>query len=69
MSAQPNLRGLGRLFYALAGATLIGYGFFGVDAAWARYLLPCFGGILLLEGLIGYSLVAAAMGIGKKDVK
>lgn len=69
LSAQPNLHGIGRFFYTLVGAILIGYGFFGVEAQWAHYLLPSLGGVFLVEGLIGYSVVAAAMGIRKRGVK
>ena len=67
MAAQPNLHGLGRGVYTAVGAVLILYGFFGVDAEWARYGLPIVGGILLTEGVIGYSMVAAALGWGKKE--
>lgn len=67
MAAEPNLQGLARGAYTAAGALLVGYGFFGVEAEWARYLLPSLGGVLLIEGLIGYSLAAAMLGIGKKE--
>lgn len=66
LAANPNLRGIGRGVYTLIGALLILYGFFGVDAPWARYVLPSLGGWLLVEGLIGFSIAGAVLGIGKK---
>lgn len=69
LAAQPNLHGLGRGVYALVGAALILFGFFGVEWDWARYALPVLGGLLLIEGLIGFSILAALMGIGKKEVR
>ncbi len=66
MAAQPNLNGLARGAYTAVGAALIAWGFFGTDAEWMRYLLPVLGGILLVEGIIGYCTICAAFGLGKK---
>ena len=67
MAAQPNLSGLARGAYATAGAALILFGFFGVDGEWAHYLLPSLGSVFLIEGLIGYSMALAALGVGRKE--
>ena len=66
MPAQPNLGGIARVVYAGAGAALIAWGLLGTDTAWMHYLLPILGGILLIEGIIGYCMACAAFGIGKK---
>jgi len=69
MAVHTNLAGLARAAYTAAGVVLILFGFFGVDSAWAHYLLPSLGGLLLIEGLIGYSVAFAILGIGREEVK
>jgi hypothetical protein len=54
MSLQPNLSGLLRLGYIVAGVGLMAGGFFGVEAGWARYGLPIAGAVVLIEGLIAF---------------
>lgn len=54
MAALPNLSGKWRALYALGGAGLSAWGLFGSEANWARILLLVFGGLLIVEGLIGY---------------
>ncbi len=54
MAALPNLSGKWRALYALGGAGLSAWGLFGSEADWARILLLVFGGLLIVEGLIGY---------------
>ena len=54
MAAVPNLRGMLRAGYVLAGVCLAGWGVFGAQAAWARVLSAVAGGVLIVEGLIGY---------------
>ena len=49
MAAVPNLRGMSRAGYVLAG-----WGLFGAQAAWARVLSAVAGGVLIVEGLIGF---------------
>lgn len=66
MAAQPNLPAGGRIAYAVAGVLLIGWGFGGADSGWARYLLPVLGGFLLVEGIIGYCVILAALGVNRK---
>jgi hypothetical protein len=47
----------------LAGYALIAVGFAAMEpgSVW-YYVLPVFGGILAVEGMIGYSVVVAAVG-------
>lgn len=66
MAAQPNLPHFARFAYVIAGAALVWWGFFRTDSDWLHYLLPILGGILLIEGIIGYCMACAAFGIGKK---
>ncbi len=54
MAALPNLRGMSRAGYVLAGVCLAGWGVFGAEAVWARVLSAVGGGILIVEGLIGF---------------
>ena len=67
MAAQPNLPNVASFGYAVAGAGLIAWGFFGVDHGWAMYALGALGGVLLIEGIIGYCVACAALGLGKKS--
>jgi len=54
MAAQPNLSGIARSVYVVAGLGLMAWGFFGVESAWLRLAAPVGGAILVIEGLIGY---------------
>jgi hypothetical protein len=54
MAVVPNLGGIARVGYVLAGVALTGWGLFGVDAAWAKTSLLVIGGALIVEGLIGF---------------
>ncbi len=56
MTAVPNLSGMSRTGYVLAGVGLTSWGLFGVDAGWAKLLLLLIGGALIVEGLIGFCL-------------
>jgi len=66
MAAQPNLSVAARLGYAAGGSALIAWGFWGTDGGLARYILPSLGGIVLVEGIIGYCMLCAALGVRKK---
>ncbi len=54
MAAVPNLRGMSRAGYVLAGVCLAGWALFGAQATWARVLSAVAGGVLIVEGLIGH---------------
>jgi len=56
MTAVPNLNGMFRTGYVLAGAGLAAWGLFGVDARWVKLLLLFIGGALIVEGVIGFCL-------------
>jgi hypothetical protein len=55
MAAQPNVAGMARLLYVLAGAGLAGWGLWGTDQGWTRWALLLLGGAALVLGMIGYS--------------
>ena len=54
MVAQPNIGGLWRTGYVLAGIALALWGLFGANSAWAKIASFVFGGALLVEGVIGF---------------
>jgi hypothetical protein len=54
MAAIPNLSGQWRAGYVLAGVVLTAWGLFGAQANWAILLLLVLGGLLIVEGLIGF---------------
>lgn len=54
MAALPNLSGMARTEYVLAGAALAAWGLFGADAGWAKIAFLVAGGVLIVEGLIGF---------------
>jgi hypothetical protein len=62
MPATPNVGGIGRALYIILGASVALYGLFGAEAAWLRFSAMVLGGALILEGLIGYSLLHALFG-------
>lgn len=66
MAAQANLTTALRVGYSLAGLVLIYSGFFVVESAALRYFLPLLGGVLLVEGIIGYCILAAAFGLRRR---
>lgn len=59
MPAEPNVAGMARLIYVLAGATMAGWGLWGADAGWTQWTWLTLGGLFLVLGLIGYSPVHA----------
>ncbi len=54
MAAQPNIGGMHRFVYVVAGIGLIWGGFFGVETPWLRYAMPIGGAILVVQGIIGF---------------
>jgi hypothetical protein len=67
VEARPNLNGAARFWYALAGYALIAVGFalMEPDSTWF-YILPILGGVVAIEGMIGFSVVLAVLG-GKRE--
>jgi hypothetical protein len=59
MPAEPNVAGIARLTYVVAGAALAGWGFWGADPGWTQWTWLALCGLLLILGLIGYSPVHA----------
>ncbi len=62
MAATPNIGGIGRALYVVLGAGVALYGLFSAEAAWLRLASLVLGGLLVLEGLIGHSLLHALFG-------
>ncbi|HSZ20639.1 MAG TPA: YgaP-like transmembrane domain [Candidatus Acidoferrum sp.] len=55
MTAEPNIAGMARLLYLVAGAVVTSWGLWGADQGWTQLAWLSFGGTLLVLGLIGYS--------------
>ncbi len=54
MALTPNLAGKWRAVYLLAGMALALWGLFGAQGSWARIALLVIGGVVIVEGLIGF---------------
>ena len=61
MAAEPNVTGMARLLYVVAGAALACWGLWGADQGWTQWSWLALGGALLVLGLIGYSPVHAVL--------
>lgn len=57
MPAEPNVTGMARLLYFVAGAAVVSWGLWGADPGWTQWSWLTLGGALLVLGLIGYSPV------------
>ena len=55
MAAEPNIAGMARLLYLVAGAAVTSWGLWGADPGWTQWAWLVVGGTLLVLGLIGYS--------------
>jgi hypothetical protein len=55
MAAEPNVSGMVRLSYMVAGAAMASWGLWGADQGWTRWTWLAVGGALLVLGIIGYS--------------
>ena len=55
MAAEPNVAGMARLLYLVAGAAVASWGLWGADQGMTQWAWLVFGGVLLVLGLIGYS--------------
>ncbi len=67
MAAVPNVAGMARLLYLVAGAAAASWGLWGANQGWAQWSWLVLGGILLVLGLIGYSPLHTVF--GKKNQK
>ncbi len=66
MKPEPNLAGLARLSYVLAGMALVAWAIFYADPGMGRLLACIVGAVALIEGLIGYCPIMARLGLGRK---
>jgi hypothetical protein len=55
MAAEPNIAGVARLLYLVAGAAVASWGLWGAQQGWMQWAWLALGGALLVLGLIGYS--------------
>lgn len=55
MTAEPNIAGMARLLYLVAGVAVASWGLWGADHGWTQWAWLTMGGTLLVLGLIGYS--------------
>ncbi len=55
MTAEPNIAGMSRLLYLVAGGAVVSWGLWGADQGWSQWTWLALGGIILVLGLIGYS--------------
>jgi Protein of unknown function (DUF2892) len=62
MAAQPNVAGIARLLYVIAGVGVVGWALVGADAGWTKWAWLAIGGALSVLGLIGYSPLHAIFG-------
>jgi hypothetical protein len=61
MSAEPNVAGMARLLYVVAGAGVASWGLWGADQGWTQWTWLALGGALLVFGMIGYSPLHALL--------
>jgi hypothetical protein len=59
MAAEPNITGMARLLYVVAGVGLASWGLWGADEGWTQWAWLTLGGIVLILGAIGYSPIHA----------
>ena len=61
MAAEPNIAGMARLLYLVAGAGVASWGLWGADQGWTQWTWLALGGALLVLGMIGYSPLHALL--------
>jgi hypothetical protein len=66
MAIQPNLNGVLRFVYVVAGLAMMAWGFFYSDQGFGHYAWPILGASVLLAGIIGYCPLMAMLGLGVK---
>jgi DUF2892 family protein len=55
MAAQPNVMGIARLLYIVAGLGVASWGLWGADQGWTQWTWLVLGGVVLVLGIIGFS--------------
>ena len=55
MTAEPNVAGIARLLYVVAGAAVASWGLWGANQGWTQWSWLALGGALLVLGVIGYA--------------
>jgi hypothetical protein len=66
MALQPNLNGMPRFVYVVAGLAMLAWGFFFADPGFWRYAWPIVGASVLIAGIIGFCPIMATLGLGAK---
>ena len=61
MAAEPNISGIVRLLYVIAGAGVASWGLWGADPGWTQWIWLVLGGCVLVLGLIGFSPIHAIL--------
>ena len=61
MAAMPNVTGMARLLYCVAGVAVVSWGLWGADQGWTQWSWLVLGGALAVLGLIGYSPLHALL--------
>ena len=61
MPAEPNITGMARLLYIVAGAAVASWGLWGADPGWMQWTWLALGGTALVLGIIGYSPIHARL--------
>jgi hypothetical protein len=61
MPAEPNVTGMARLLYVVAGAAVAAWGIWGASAGWTQWTWLTLGGIVMVLGLIGYSPIHSVL--------
>ncbi|MCL4523531.1 MAG: DUF2892 domain-containing protein [Acidobacteria bacterium] len=68
MALQPNLNGIPRFGYVVAGLVMMGWGFLFADPGFWHYAWPIVGAVVLIAGIIGFCPLLAMLGVsGKKN--
>lgn len=66
MALQPNLSGIPRFGYVVAGVAMMGWGFFYANPGLGHYAWPIVGASVLIVGIIGFCPLVALLGLGGK---
>jgi hypothetical protein len=61
MAVEPNVAGVARLLYVVAGVAVASWGLWGADQGWTQWSWLALGGALLVLGVIGYSPLHALL--------
>ena len=61
MAAEPNVAGMARLLYLVAGVAAASWGLWGADQGWTQRSWLFLGGALVVFGVIGFSPLHALL--------